>query len=55
MQERNLYLRNVIGIPFYEYVDPTGERSVVNSLKMIAMLRHIEDDFKKLEEKEGMK
>ena len=55
MPERNLYIRNVIGIPFYEYVDPTEERSVVNSLKMITMLHHIEDDFKRLEEKEGMK
>ena len=52
MPEENLSIQNVIDIPFYEYVDSSQHCSVVNTLKMITMVKHIGTDFQRLEERE---
>ena len=53
MPEENLSIQNVIDIPFYEYVDSSQHCSVVNTLKMITMVKHIGTDFQRLEEREN--
>ena len=52
MPKENLSIVNVINIPFYEYLDASKECSVVNTMKMITMIKHIGTDFEMLEKGE---